>query len=189
MRLLRGIFLILSTCWFGHLGTARIAPQSSVILWGGMPWLLCYKRCRDKRSCLVSSWWNARSPSSYEHRCRCAVRWRSIVTATLASVIVGGVLIRFLAPAEFANVGIGLWCALQTVTTVGYGDVTPQNAIGRVVGAIIMLESIAFVAIVTAAIIKFRGTGSPGTDHTGRSRGAPSYRAAGGRTRRHQGTT
>jgi voltage-gated potassium channel len=37
---------------------------------------------------------------------------------------------RFLDPAEFANVGIGLWWALQTVTTVGYGDVTPQNAIG-----------------------------------------------------------
>lgn len=75
-----------------------------------------------------------------------------IVTATFASVIAGGVLIRFLDPAEFPNVGIGLWWALQTVTTVGYGDVTPENAIGRVVGAIIMLESIAFVAIVTAAI-------------------------------------
>jgi Ion channel len=45
-----------------------------------------------------------------------------------------------------------LWWALQTVTTVGYGDVTPENAIGRVLGAIIMLESIAFVAIITAAI-------------------------------------
>jgi ion channel len=45
-----------------------------------------------------------------------------------------------------------LWWALQTVTTVGYGDVTPENAIGRVLGAIIMLESIEFVAIITAAI-------------------------------------
>jgi voltage-gated potassium channel len=75
-----------------------------------------------------------------------------IVAATLVSVIVGGVLIRFLDPAEFPNVGTGLWWALQTVTTVGYGDVTPENTIGRVVGAVIMLESIAFVAIVTAAI-------------------------------------
>src|SRR5205823_2198962 len=41
---------------------------------------------------------------------------------------------------------------LQTVTTVGYGDVTPENGIGRVVGAIFMLESIAFIAIVTVAI-------------------------------------
>jgi voltage-gated potassium channel len=75
-----------------------------------------------------------------------------IVTATLVSVIAGGVLIRFLDSAEFPNVGTGLWWALQTVTTVGYGDVAPQNAIGRLVGAVIMLESIAFIAIVTAAI-------------------------------------
>jgi voltage-gated potassium channel len=75
-----------------------------------------------------------------------------IVTATVASVVVGGVLINIIDPEEFPNVGIGLWWALQTVTTVGYGDVTPHDAIGRFVGAAIMLESIAFIAIVTAAI-------------------------------------
>jgi voltage-gated potassium channel len=75
-----------------------------------------------------------------------------IVTATLLSVIVGGVAITLLDSDEFPDVGTGLWWALQTVTTVGYGDVTPQNTIGRLVGAVFMLESIAFIAIVTAAI-------------------------------------
>ena len=28
-----------------------------------------------------------------------------------------------------------MWWALQTVTTVGYGDVTPENTAGRFVGA------------------------------------------------------
>jgi voltage-gated potassium channel len=41
---------------------------------------------------------------------------------------------------------------LQTVTTVGYGDVTPENAAGRLVGALFLLEAIAFVTIVTAVI-------------------------------------
>ena len=45
-----------------------------------------------------------------------------------------------------------MWFALQTVTTVGYGDVTPKNPGGKVVAAAIMLEGIAFLAIVTAAI-------------------------------------
>jgi voltage-gated potassium channel Kch len=75
-----------------------------------------------------------------------------IVTATLVSVIIGGALITVLDPEEFPDFGTGLWWALQTVTTVGYGDVTPENTVGRLVGAVFMLEAIAFVAIVTAAI-------------------------------------
>jgi voltage-gated potassium channel len=75
-----------------------------------------------------------------------------IVTATALIVIGGGILIRFLDPDEFPNIGIGLWWSLQTVTTVGYGDVTPTHVSGRLVGAFVMLEGIAFVAIVTAAI-------------------------------------
>jgi len=50
-----------------------------------------------------------------------------IVTATIVSVAIGGVVINLVDAEEFPNVGIGLWWALQTVTTGGYGDVTPQN--------------------------------------------------------------
>jgi voltage-gated potassium channel len=45
-----------------------------------------------------------------------------------------------------------MWWALQTVTTVGYGDVTPKHASGRFVGVVVMLEGIAFLAITTAVI-------------------------------------
>ena len=48
--------------------------------------------------------------------------------------------------------GTGLWWALQTVTTVGYGDVTPENPAGQLVGALFLLEATAFVTIVTAVI-------------------------------------
>ena len=53
---------------------------------------------------------------------------------------------------EYPNIFIGMWWAIQTVTTVGYGDVTPKAVAGRIVAAIVMLEGIAFVAIVTAAV-------------------------------------
>ena len=75
-----------------------------------------------------------------------------IVTATLLAVVAGGVLIRFIDHSEYSNVWIGMWWALQTVTTVGYGDVTPKNTEGRIVGAFVMLEGIAFLAIITAVI-------------------------------------
>ena len=75
-----------------------------------------------------------------------------IVVATTVIVIGAGVLITLLDSEEYPNVGIGLWWALQTVTTVGYGDVAPKNVAGRLVGAFVMLEGIAFVAIITAVI-------------------------------------
>jgi voltage-gated potassium channel len=76
----------------------------------------------------------------------------TIVTATAAVVVVGGILIRVLDHSEYSSIWVGMWWALQTVTTVGYGDVTPAHPSGRIVAAFVMLEGIAFLAIVTAAI-------------------------------------
>ena len=45
-----------------------------------------------------------------------------------------------------------MWWALQTVTTVGYGDVTPENVGGRFVAGAVMLAGVALIAIVTAAV-------------------------------------
>jgi voltage-gated potassium channel Kch len=53
---------------------------------------------------------------------------------------------------EFDSVWLGMWWAIQTVTTVGYGDVTPKDVLGRVVAAAVMLQGIAFIAIITAVI-------------------------------------
>ena len=75
-----------------------------------------------------------------------------IVTATALVVVGGGVLIRVLDHSEYSNIWIGMWWSIQTVTTVGYGDVTPKHASGRFVGVIVMLEGIAFLAIITAVI-------------------------------------
>jgi voltage-gated potassium channel Kch len=75
-----------------------------------------------------------------------------IVVATALIVVGAGVLITVLDNEEYPSLGIGMWWALQTVTTVGYGDVTPTNFSGKLVGAAVMLEGTAFIAIVTAVI-------------------------------------
>ncbi|HET7380660.1 MAG TPA: potassium channel family protein [Gaiellales bacterium] len=75
-----------------------------------------------------------------------------IVAATTLVVVGGGILIRVVDHSEYPSVWVGMWWALQTVTTVGYGDVTPQHLSGRLVGVLVMLEGIAFLAIITAAI-------------------------------------
>jgi voltage-gated potassium channel Kch len=75
-----------------------------------------------------------------------------IVTATTVVVVAGGVLMRVLDHDEYSDIWVGMWWALQTVTTVGYGDVTPKNPSGRIIATFVMLQGIAFLAITTAAI-------------------------------------
>jgi voltage-gated potassium channel Kch len=75
-----------------------------------------------------------------------------IVAATTVVVVAGGVLMRLIDHAEYANIWVGMWWAIQTVTTVGYGDVAPKNTSGRIIAGFVMFEGIAFLAVVTAAI-------------------------------------
>ena len=65
---------------------------------------------------------------------------------------VGGIVIRFTDPHNFSSVGLGIWWALQTVTTVGYGDVVPTSNAGRVIGGLEMVIGVAFIAFVTAGV-------------------------------------
>jgi voltage-gated potassium channel Kch len=53
---------------------------------------------------------------------------------------------------ESPTIGRGLWFALQTVTTVGYGDVTPKHSDGRLIGAVVMLTGIGSLAVITASV-------------------------------------
>jgi len=75
-----------------------------------------------------------------------------IVIATAITVGISGVLMRLVDHKGFDNIWIGLWWAVQTVTTVGYGDITPKSVGGRLVAVFVMLEGTALLAVVTAAI-------------------------------------
>ncbi len=75
-----------------------------------------------------------------------------IVTATGLIVVGGGVLMRVFDHSEYGSIWVGMWWVLQTVTTVGYGDVAPNNRVGYILTSLVMLEGIAFLAIITAAI-------------------------------------
>jgi voltage-gated potassium channel len=75
-----------------------------------------------------------------------------IASVTVVVTLMSGVLMWALDRDEFPNVWLGLWWAVQTVTTVGYGDVTPADPIGRAIAAGVMLTGIGFLTVVTAAI-------------------------------------
>jgi len=75
-----------------------------------------------------------------------------IVIATLAVTLLGGVIVWIVDHDEFPNLGESFWWALQTVTTVGYGDVVPSDTEGRIVGAFLMLQGIGFITVIAASV-------------------------------------
>ena len=76
----------------------------------------------------------------------------AIAVVTAAITVAGGMLMTVLDRKEFDNVWIGLWWAVQTVTTVGYGDVVPTNTAGRWVAALIALLGISLVPALTSLV-------------------------------------
>jgi voltage-gated potassium channel Kch len=74
----------------------------------------------------------------------------TVVTATLT--LVAGVLIRITDPHHIHSIWEGMWWAVQTVATVGYGEVVPESAAGRMVGVVVMMTGLAFMTVTTAAV-------------------------------------
>src|SRR5689334_11591136 len=68
------------------------------------------------------------------------------------AVVVFGVLERIVDPKTFHSIWSGMWWAVETVTTVGYGDIVPDQTGGRLIGAFLMLGGLSLLAVVTAAI-------------------------------------
>jgi voltage-gated potassium channel len=81
---------------------------------------------------------------------RRAGQWIAITTVVVA--IAGGFAIWLLDRDEFPTLGSGMWWALQTVTTVGYGDHVPAQTEGRVIAGLVMVTGIGFLSVVTASI-------------------------------------
>jgi voltage-gated potassium channel len=75
-----------------------------------------------------------------------------IATASIAITVAAGILMTVADQEHYPSIGSGLWWAVQTVTTVGYGDHVPTTVAGRLVAALVMLLGIGFLTVITAAI-------------------------------------
>lgn len=93
------------------------------------------------------------------HSVRYFFRLRSIVyiiAAVILTVLVFAVLITSVeekAPdANITSLGTGLWWAVSTISTVGYGDAYPVTDTGRVIAAALMFFGVAMFSILTATL-------------------------------------
>jgi len=81
-------------------------------------------------------------------------RKAAVVIASVTTVITvgSGALMTVLDHKGFPTIGSGLWWAVQTVTTVGYGDHVPTTQLGQITASVVMLLGIGFVTVITASI-------------------------------------
>jgi voltage-gated potassium channel len=68
----------------------------------------------------------------------------------LAFTLMSGLLISGIDP-SIEDIWQGIWWAWVTVATVGYGDVVPQSAAGKVFGAIVIMFGLGFFSLLTAS--------------------------------------
>jgi voltage-gated potassium channel len=68
------------------------------------------------------------------------------------AIVVWGVVEALVDPKTFPTVWLGMWWALQTVTTVGYGDVVPVGTAGRIIATFLLLGGLAFLTVIIAMI-------------------------------------
>jgi voltage-gated potassium channel len=74
----------------------------------------------------------------------------ALVTVLLG--ILAGVLVTVIDHKDFPTVGTGIWWAIVTLGTVGYGDVVPHSPWGRVIGGVVITFGVTFLAMLTAIV-------------------------------------
>jgi voltage-gated potassium channel len=77
------------------------------------------------------------------------LRWASLLA--LVTTLGGGAAFAYAEGAELSTWD-GVWWAVTTMTTVGYGDIYPESTLGRLIATAVMVVGIGFVAILTAAL-------------------------------------
>ncbi len=76
-----------------------------------------------------------------------------LIAAVGATVVcVGGALLPRLDPEVAASFGDGLWWAVVTTTTVGYGDISPTTTGGRILAAALMIAGIGMLGALTGEV-------------------------------------
>ena len=90
---------------------------------------------------------------------------RDIVRKTYAAQIVFGLGLTMVAFSfvleymddAFKSFWDGLWYCFAVVTTIGFGDITPTGAVGRVITCVLGVYGIIVVALITSVIVNFYG--------------------------------
>ena len=75
--------------------------------------------------------------------------------ATAGLALLSGFIATLIDREDFPTFGDGIWWALVTLATVGYGDIVPHTAWGRVLGSVVIVLGITFLSFLTATVTSY----------------------------------
>jgi voltage-gated potassium channel len=78
-----------------------------------------------------------------------------IVLTTAGLGLLAGFIVTLVDREDFPTFGTGVWWAIVTLGTVGYGDVVPHTAWGRVVGSVVILVGVSFISVLVAIVTSY----------------------------------
>jgi voltage-gated potassium channel len=79
-----------------------------------------------------------------------------VAAVTTLLILVGGGCLSILEPQTVkGGFGDGIWWAIVTATTVGYGDISPSTLWGRIIAILLMLVGIGLVSTLAASITSY----------------------------------
>jgi voltage-gated potassium channel len=90
-----------------------------------------------------------------------------ILAITTLLVLVGGGCVSILEPQTVkGGYGDGIWWAIVTLTTVGYGDISPSTLPGRLIAVVLMLVGIGLMSTLAASITSYFVQQTPSGEFT-----------------------
>lgn len=78
-----------------------------------------------------------------------------LVVATAFLALLAGLVVRLIDHRDFPDYGTAVWWAVVTLATVGYGDVVPHTGWGRVVGSVVIVIGVTFLAFLVAIVTSY----------------------------------
>ena len=100
-----------------------------------------------------------RSPFRWRERTQRAVAsgrvFPYLAVTTVGLGLIAGFVVTLVDRKDFPTFGTGVWWAVVTLGTVGYGDVVPHTAWGRVLGGVVIVVGVTFIAFLTATVTSY----------------------------------